>query len=399
VTPGLQRLLDNKGARRVLAALGDGPDSARIVGGAVRDALLDRPVHDIDIATSCVPEETQARLGAAKIKAVPTGIAHGTITAVVNGKGIEVTTLRLDLATDGRHAEVAFTDDWQADASRRDFTFNALSLDQTGVVHDYFGGQQDLAAGLVRFVGEADARVREDYLRILRFFRFFAWYGVGEPDAAALSACEAGRNGLAQLSAERIRVELLKLLGAPDPLPAAKAMAEAGVLQGLLGADAPDALAKLISVEGAVDPLLRLAALAPGDATEMKALGEKLRLSNAERRSLSDLAKPWNDLDAEPSAMLYRMGADRYRRRALLAFAVQGKPLAGKLAAADAWTSKTFPLAGRDLLALGVPKGPAVGVLHSSLEAWWIDCGFRPSKTDILREAEARLSGASGEGK
>jgi poly(A) polymerase len=317
----------------------------------------------------------------------------------VNGKGIEVTTLRLDLATDGRHAEVAFTDDWQADASRRDFTFNALSLDQTGVVHDYFGGQQDLAAGLVRFVGEADARVREDYLRILRFFRFFAWYGVGEPDAAALSACEAGRNGLAQLSAERIRVELLKLLGAPDPLPAAKAMAEAGVLQGLLGADAPDALAKLISVEGAVDPLLRLAALAPGDATEMKALGEKLRLSNAERRSLSDLAKPWNDLDAEPSAMLYRMGADRYRRRALLAFAVQGKPLAGKLAAADAWTSKTFPLAGRDLLALGVPKGPAVGVLHSSLEAWWIDCGFRPSKTDILREAEARLSGASGEGK
>ncbi len=390
--PGLQRLLNDGGAKRVLNALGAGPDVARFVGGAVRDALLDRPLHDIDIATSRLPEETLALLGAAKIKAVPTGLKHGTITAVVNGRGIEVTTLRLDMATDGRHAEVAFTDDWRADASRRDFTMNALSLDRSGDVHDYFGGRDDLTARRVRFVGDADTRVREDYLRILRFFRFFAWYGKGVPDEAALAACASGREGLQRLSAERIRVEMLKLLSAPRPVLAIQAMADVGVLAELLGkAASPSGLAKLLPIELEADPLLRLAALSPGDKDHMLSVAECLRLSNAERRRLTDLASPMDDLNAEPAIALHRLGKDLYRQRVLLAAATEGTSFEERMGVADAWTPKTFPVAGRDLLALGIPKGPGVGELLSALESWWIAGGFRAQKADILAEAKARI--------
>lgn len=390
--PGLQRLLDDAGAKCVLNALGDGPDVARFVGGAVRDALLGRPLHDIDIATSRLPEESLALLDTAGIKAVPTGLKHGTITAVVNGRGIEVTTLRLDVATDGRHAEVAFTDDWRADASRRDFTFNALSLDRSGNVHDYFGGRDDLTAGRVRFVGDADTRVQEDYLRILRFFRFFAWYGEGRPDEAALSACADGRVGLQRLSAERIRVEMLKLLSAPRPLQAIQAMFDIGVLAELLGqAASPNGLAKLLPIEPEADPLLRLAALSPGDTDHMTSIAECLRLSNAERRRLTDLASPLDDLDETPAIALHRIGRDLYRQRVLLAAAIDGSPYEERMAAADGWTPQSFPIAGRDLLALGLPKGPGVGQLLSALEAWWIAGGFRAQKADILAEAKARI--------
>jgi poly(A) polymerase len=392
VKPGLHRLLDDAGAKRVLDALGDGSDVARFVGGAVRDALLDRPLHDIDIATSRLPEETLALLDTAGIKSVPTGLKHGTITAVVNGRGIEVTTLRLDVATDGRHAEVAFTDDWRADASRRDFTMNALSLDRSGDVHDYFGGQDDLTARRVRFVGDADTRVREDYLRILRFFRFFAWYGEGMPDEAALSACTAGREGLQRLSAERIRVEMLKLLAAPRPLPAIQAMADVGVLAELLGqAATPSGLAMLLPIELEADPLLRLVALSPGDKAHMLSIAECLRVSNAERRRLTDLALPLDDLNAPPEIALHRLGADLYRQRALLSAAIEGSRYEERMVAADAWTPQQFPIAGRDLLALGIPKGPDVGELLSVLETWWITGGFRAQKADILAEAKVRI--------
>lgn len=392
MTSCLQRLLNDAGAKRVMQALGDGPDVSRFVGGAVRDALLEKPVHDIDIATSRLPEDVLKRLATAKIKAVPTGLKHGTVTAVVNGRGIEVTTLRLDVATDGRHAEVAFTDDWRADASRRDFTINALSLDQFGMLHDYFGGQVDLNARRVRFVGDAHARVREDYLRILRFFRFFAWYGAGAPDPAALAACADGRTGLQRLSAERIRAELLKLLSAPKPLPAIEAMADIGVLAELLGPiTAPSALQKLLAIERGSDPLLRLAALSPGAGDHMLSIADCLRLSNVERRRLTDLAAPYDDLGRDPAADLYRLGQAVYRQRALLASVVEGAPLEARMAAADVWTSRSFPIAGRDLIALGVPRGPAVGDLLAALEAWWVEGAFRAAKGDILAEARARL--------
>lgn len=389
---GLHRLLYDANARRVLDALGGGPDVARFVGGAVRDALLDRPVHDIDIATSRLPEETLTLLEGANIKAVPTGLKHGTITAVVNGCVIEVTTLRLDVATDGRHAEVAFTDDWRADASRRDFTMNALSLDQSGVLHDHFGGQDDLAAKCIRFVGDADTRVREDYLRILRFFRFFAWYGEGLPDEAALSACAAGREGLQRLSAERIRVEVLKLLSAPRPMLAIQSMADVGILAELLGhAAAPSGLAELLRIELEADPLLRLAVLSPGDKLHMLSIAECLRLSNAERRRLTELALPLDDLNTAPAAALHRLGRELYRQRVLLAAALEGTSYEDRMAAADAWTPKSFPIAGRDLLALGRPQGPGVGELLSALESWWIAGGFRAKKADILAEAQAQI--------
>ena len=390
--PGLQRLLNDGGAKRVLNALGAGPDVARFVGGAVRDALLDRPLHDIDIATSRLPEETLALLGAAKIKAVPTGLKHGTITAVVNGRGIEVTTLRLDMATDGRHAEVAFTEDWRADASRRDFTMNALSLDPSGDLYDYFGGQDDLATQRVRFVGDAETRVREDYLRILRFFRFLAWYGDGIPDEAALEACAAGREGLQHLSAERIRVEMLKLLSAPRPLLAIQAMANVGVLAELLGkAASPSGLAKLLPIELEPDPLLRLAAISPGDKDHMLSIAEGLRLSNAERRRLTDLASPLDDLNALPAVALHRLGGDLYRQRVLLAAAIEDAPYKERMVEADAWMPQSFPIVGRDLLALGIPKGPSVGELLSALECWWVAGGFCAQKADILAEAKARI--------
>lgn len=274
--------------RAVLDALeaAGGPDCVRFVGGCVRNALMGQTVDDLDLATRLLPEATMAALQKAGLKVVPTGIAHGTVTAVSKGRPYEITTLRRDVSTDGRNATVAFTDDWAEDAARRDFRLNALYADAQGRVFDPTGqGVEDAREGRIVFVGEPETRIREDYLRILRFFRFFAWYGRGEPDTAGLAACADLSEGMVRLSAERVSKELLKLLAAPDPRPAVRAMSETGVLARLLPeADQPAAFEVMVGLTG--DPVLRLSALLSSDQPKVEAAAKRLRLPNAMRDRL-----------------------------------------------------------------------------------------------------------------
>jgi len=368
---------------------------ARVVGGAVRDTLAKRPVSEIDLATPLGPEQVMRALQAAGLRAVPTGLDHGTVTAIADGRGFEITTLRRDVETDGRHAVVAFTDDWQVDAARRDFTFNALSMTRDGQVFDYFGGIADLRAGLVRFVGDPATRIAEDYLRILRYFRFFARYSAGSADTAALVAIRRGVPGLAALSAERVWGELSQILSAPDPRATIALMAEAGVLAAVLpeGAD-PARLAYLIAAGAPVDPLLRLAALLKGDPV---ALATRLRLSTVERDRLVALREQPVQQPAMDDAALRRLLADT------AATLLIGRAwLAG--GAAPEWTAlrarlvalprPMFPLEGRDVLALGVPEGPRVGALLRDVRRWWLDggCSATPAATRMELERKARQS-------
>lgn len=377
--------------RAVLAALG----TARFVGGVVRDALLGRAVSDIDIATPHAPEAVIRRLETANIKVVPTGLAHGTVTAVVPPRHFEITTLRRDVETDGRHARVAFTDDWAADAARRDFTMNALFLDAEGNVFDPVGGLADLRAGRVRFVGDAATRIREDVLRLLRFYRFHAHYGRGAPDAAGRAACRALAHLLPTLSGERVAAEILKLLAAPDPLPALALMAEDGVLAAILPeARRLDRIGALLPLEPAPDAVRRLAALVDGDPS---GLAERLRLTNEQRDRLAAMAAPGIDLAGDERAQrraLHRLGAQRYRDLALLAAADAGAgdrvgPL---LALAEHWRPVVFPLKGRDVTALGVPAGPEVGGILAALEQWWEAADYRPDRPAALAELKRRLA-------
>jgi poly(A) polymerase len=375
----------------VMAALGE----ARFVGGVVRNALLGKPVSDIDIATPHEPRAVLQRLEAASIKAVPTGLEHGTITAIVGGKPFEVTSLRRDIATDGRRAVVSFTTDWALDAQRRDFTMNALYADAAGGVFDTVGGVADLKAGRVRFVGDPAQRIREDYLRILRLFRFHAWYGKGALDAAALAACEAEKSGLTRLSGERIAKEMLKLLEAENPAAVLTAMESAGILAELI--PGPVNLARLQRLVGgdaafglAPDGVLRLAALLGPSQSEVAA---RWKLSNAHRDRLMDLAAVPETLapDLPPRAvgkLLYALGAERFRDRVRLAAAGDGDWAAWHhlLKAADDWQRPVFPVGGADVLAAGVPKGPAVGEVLAAVENWWIDEGF-PSNPVLLQNA------------
>ena len=361
----LPAFLSDPALRAVLAALPE----ARLVGGAVRDALAGRPVADVDLATPRPPEEVTAALAAARLKAVPTGIDHGTVTAVSGHRGFEVTTLRRDVRTDGRHAEVAFTDDWRDDAARRDFTINAMSMTPDGAVFDYFDGIADLRAGRVRFVGRAATRIAEDYLRILRFFRFWARYGTGAPDTEAVDAIAAAVPGLARLSAERMWMELKRILAAPDPRGAIALMQRLGVLAAVLpeGAD-PERLAALVARDAPPDPLLRLAALLDGDAA---ALATRLKLSAAERDYLCALrAAPSLPPDADDAA-LRRALADE-RRDILTGRAWLAGGDAGLRARLSATPVPEFPLRGRDLRAAGVPAGPEIGALLRELRAWWL---------------------------
>jgi poly(A) polymerase len=356
----------------VLAALPD----ARIVGGAVRDALAKRSVTDIDLATPSTPEQVTQALEKAGLRAVPTGVEHGTITAISGGRGFEVTTLRRDVETDGRHARVAFTDDWQADASRRDFTINAMSMTRDGTVFDYFGGVADLHAGRLRFVGDPATRIAEDYLRILRYFRFFARYATTPPTADEREALAAGVPRLASLSAERVSGELLRILAAPDPRAAIGLMTELGVLQVAIaeGAD-PARLAGLIAAGAPADPLLRLAALLTGDAA---AFAMRLRLSGAERdRLLALRAEPVPRPGQDDTALL-RLLADTPSEmlidRSWLAggAAREWAELRARLASLPI---PVFPLEGRDVLAIGVAEGPRVGELLRAVRQWWLDGG------------------------
>jgi poly(A) polymerase len=376
----------------VLAALGAGGATVRFVGGCVRDALLGRNRSDIDIATPDPPELVLRLLAAASIKAVPTGIEHGTVTAVVAPRHFEITTLRRDVENFGRHARVAFTDDWAADAARRDFTMNALFLDGEGQVFDPVGGLDDLRAGRVRFVGDAEERIREDVLRLLRFYRFHAHYGRGEADAAARDACRKLAKLLPGLSGERVAAELLKLLAAPDPLPTIEMMAADGVLAVLLPeAGRRDRLAGLVRLEPSPDPLRRLAALIAPDETVALGVAARLRLSNAERDRLALLAAPpvaidLTDDERVQRRALHRVGLAAYGDLVLLRAAETGAAEAAKalLETAPRRIPAEFPLRGRDVTALGVPAGPAVGKALAAVNAWWEAGDFRPDRKACL---------------
>jgi poly(A) polymerase len=373
---------------RLAAVIGAGDGQARYVGGAVRDTLLGIEVADIDIATSLPPAEVLARLEDARIKAVPTGLAHGTITAIIDGAPVEVTTLRRDVSTDGRHAVIAYTDDWREDAARRDFTMNALYADPaTGEVFDYFDGLTDLAARRVRFIGDPLQRIAEDHLRILRFFRFHARFGDGI-DAAGLAACTARANDLMALSRERIASEVLKLLVAAGAVPVVRLMVEHGIFRAVLpeidavGADRLAALAARENAAGiAPDAIRRLAAVIPaGDA---EAVGARLKLSNADRKRL--MAATAGAGHEGPRALAYRAGPIGATDRLLLA--------GDDVTAIRDWTPPALPINGGALVARGLRRGPDVAAMLRRIETQWIAEGF-PDADRLSRIADAMVAEA-----
>jgi poly(A) polymerase len=361
----------------MLAALDPQGDQCRYVGGAVRDALLGIEAADVDIATRLLPEEVIARLEAAAIRAVPTGIDHGTVTAVLPQGPVEITTLRRDVTTDGRHAEVAFTDDWREDAARRDFTINALFADpRTLEVTDYFGGEADLAVRLVRFIGDADARILEDHLRILRYFRFHARFG-GAPDPAAIAACARHADRLKALSRERVARELLLLLGGASPLDAVRLMEETGIWRVILPEMTSDRLATLETllarekqVGAAADPLLRLAALLPVDPQIAETVAARLRLSKAQRVTLSRYATPWPGKGSPRQVAAGVQPAEIVGRWLLLRGPDDG--LIRGWDSLTGWSVPDFPLGGRDILALGILAGPDVARVLGETRRQWI---------------------------
>ena len=368
--------LEKPGVRRLLEALGAEQGTARFVGGAVRDALLGIAGEDLDLATTLTPDDVVRRLTAKRIKAVPTGIEHGTITAVSSGTVVEVTTLRSDVSTDGRRASVAFTTDWTLDAARRDFTINALYADPfTGEVLDPVGGEADIRARRVRFIGEPLLRIAEDHLRILRFFRFHARFGEGAPDAAALAACTVRANDLMALSRERIADELLKLLALPDPSPTVTLMQDRGIFMPVLPelvADAGTQVATLVTAEQAAaipsDPLRRLAAMLPRDPGQADRVAARLKLSNKARKRLAAAADP--DLAANPRALAYTVSTETAHDRLLLA----GRP--DDAAALTGWPVPRLPLKGGDLIARGITQGPDVARTLRQIETQWVAAGF-----------------------
>jgi poly(A) polymerase/tRNA nucleotidyltransferase (CCA-adding enzyme) len=375
---------------------------ARAVGGAVRDVLAGLPLADVDLAAPYPPEEIARRCAQAGLGVFETGLAHGTLTVVRDHQPVEVTALRRDVATDGRHARVEWIADWREDAARRDFTINAMSCDPSGAAWDWFGGRADLAAGVVRFVGEPATRLAEDHLRALRFFRFQARYGRGAPDAAALAAIRAAVPLLERLSAERVWGEWKRLMAAPDPTAALALMREAGVLGAVLPeAQRFTALGRLVAIGAPVDPLLRTAALLGPDhaAGAIRALAERLRLSGEERAALLHLGAPPRPFWPEGAALLRELARREHLaeadvwREAWLAEAWDGvdrTALRAAMTAAKPWPA--FPLQGRDALAAGMPPGPAVGRLLAELRAAWIAEGARGDREAWLARLRERLA-------
>lgn len=383
------------GMQAIFAALGAADGETRIVGGAVRDALVGVPTADVDLATRLSPDAVMRRLRAAGLKAVPTGLAHGTVTAVAPGAVVEVTTLRRDLTTDGRRATVAFTNDWREDAARRDFTFNALYADPlTGAISDYFGGVDDLAAGRVRFIGAPLVRIAEDHLRILRFFRFHARFGRGAPDAAGLDAATARANDLMALSRERIRDEMVKLLSLPDPTPTVAIMVERAILAPVLPeitAAGVIVLTRLVAREAeagvAPHPLRRLSALLTGGGIGVgDAIARRLKLSNTER---ARLAAATGGEDGAPDVLAYRIGAEAAVDRLLL-----GEGAVALARCLDGWQRPHMPVGGGDLIDLGVVPGPKVSSLLKAVEADWVAAGFPADREAVLAMARQRLAGS-----
>jgi poly(A) polymerase len=389
-------------SRKVLDALTAGGRPARFVGGCVRDGLLGRALAggEIDLATPEPPEQVMALLQAAGLKAIPTGLAHGTVTALIDGRHFEITTLRRDVATDGRHAKVAFTDDFQADAARRDFTINAMSCDPQGRLFDYFGGRADLAAGRVRFVGPPAQRIAEDFLRILRFFRFLAHYGQLPADPLALQACADAAPQIARLSAERVQAEMRRLLDASNPVPVLDLMAASGVLAQVVPGTPPrDRLARLLALAPDGDWLLRLAALLRGQAGAAE-VAWRWRLSSRDAERLLMLAEqplpPLRATPAERRQALHRLGAGHYGDLVRLAAAEASADGAGALLAealveSAHWQPRSLPITGHDVMALGVPAGPVVGEVLAGVEAWWTERDFAPDRAACLEEARQLL--------
>ncbi len=395
-------------SRAVFAALDAGGADARFVGGCVRDAWLGRPVKDIDIATHAPPERVMDLLQTAGIRVIPTGIAHGTVTALCGGKPYEITTLRRDVETDGRHARVEFTDDWVEDAARRDLTMNALSCTPDGAMFDPFGGLADLAAGRVRFVGEARRRIEEDVLRLLRFFRFHAHYGRGEPDAEALAACRELAPRLPTLSGERVRGELFRLLTAACAAAVWRLMMGQGIMVHLLPeAMDTDRLDRLVAVERDLgitpDPTRRLAAVLDSDRPGALRAAEALRLSNHERDRLLALVEPpvvlmpSDDRKALRQG-LYRIGdGELFCDLLLVVAAIHDGPLnltalRAAMSVAGDLPNLRLPIAGRDLLDLGIPRGPAIGEMLKRIEGWWIAEDFQPGREVCLEMARGLTS-------
>lgn len=398
--------------QRVLKLLNSDGGEARIAGGAVRNALMGHPINDADIATTLLPQAVIVRAEAAGIKAVPTGIDHGTVTLVVDGRPFEVTTLRRDAETDGRRATVVFGTDWQEDAERRDLTINGLYADKDGNVIDLVGGLADIETKTVRFIGEAAARIAEDYLRILRFFRFFAWYGGGRPDAEGLRACVRGRSGLKTLSAERVWSEMKKILAAEDPGRALLWMRQTGILTDIIPESEKwgiDTIPALIEAEQSLgwspDPLLRLVAIIPPDAARLEGLAERLRLSKAEAGFLQQWASaptiPDEVTDAVFARLLYRHGVAGLIARLKLSLAsarmqarthdaamLRAARLSTLLGLAERFEKPKFPLSGADVLKAGLPAGPKVGELLAVLENQWVDMNFSLSRDKLLERLE-----------
>lgn len=404
----------------VLDAIEADGKPARLIGGCVRDAIAHRPVTDVDIATPERPERVMELLDAKGIKVVPTGIKHGTVTAIAGGRAFEITTLRRDVATDGRHATVAFTDDWIADAKRRDFTFNALSATRDGMVYDPFDGIPDLAHGYVRFIGRPSDRIAEDYLRILRFFRFRATHGREPNNIEALAACRLAAEHLRELSGERVRDEMMKILAAPNPAEILLLMQGERVLERVL----PEAcdFGRLRSLDWLETTAIKLDGLAPDRirklaatfspetaADDATALARRWRLSNHEASRLADMAAPFGlEPDApleQRRAALHSMGVDTFRDRALLAWAAEisasDRLPAARTAAwietldlTAGWVAPAFPVSGADLLARGVAAGPEVGRLLRSIEDWWVAGDFKATRDDCLAELDRRIGGA-----
>jgi len=408
-------LKDDK-LQRLLAVLSQDGEEARIAGGAVRNALLGQPVTDVDVATTTLPDETERRARAAGFRTVPTGKEHGTITVIAGPQAYEVTTLRYDVETDGRHARVAYGRDWTRDAERRDFTINALYAAADGTVIDPVGGLADLESRTLRFIGEADARIREDYLRILRFFRFFAWYGAGRPDADGIRACARLKDGLSRLSAERVWAELKKLLSAPDPSRALLWMRQSGVLSTVLPETEKwgiDAIHGLVAAERDLgwpaDTMLRLAAILPPDAVRIGGLADRLKLSKAEAGRLLAWAHtalpPAATGDAALRKLVYRHDRQGLEDRARLALAssraaaherdtalVEAGGHARHLRMLETWQKPALPIDGNDLLALGLSRGARLGDVLRKLDDAFVESDFTLGR-DALLERAAELVG------
>jgi len=402
---------------RVFTLLNADEGEGRVVGGAVRNSLMGLPVSDIDVATTLTPEQVIERAAVAGIKAVPTGVAHGTVTLVIDGKPFEVTTLRADVETDGRRAKVAFSSDWQTDAERRDLTINALYVDAKGDVIDLVGGLADIEKRTIRFIGDAATRVGEDYLRILRFFRFFAYYGSGRPDADGLRACASARAKLQTLSAERVWSELRKLFSAPDPGRALLWMRQVGVLTEILpetekwGIDAiPALIATELGLGWKPDPLLRLAAIVPPDVDRLEKMAARLKFANAEAAWFKAWAKaPVIDDELSSAAfarLLYRRGADGIQTRLKLALATARRKAEGDmqemarsarlgklLELAQSWKKPQFPVSGGDVLGAGIPPGKEVGEMLSALEDFWVEENFTPDRAALLARLNDLING------